>query len=343
MGIDQPFLARRGFIKAVSAFGVGLPFERWWEGFRALGHKPRARRVTPFITSTADFYLVAVDPSFRPVFGPATIDEHWALEISDVDGRVRRLGYGDLLPRATRKIFHTFECIGNGVGGQLIGNAWWSVIPLGELLSENARGAKSARSVMFLGLDDFYSSVSAERAFDAGAFLALEMNGAPLPLAHGFPARVILPDLYGMKQPRWLKRIALQEAARTTSYWEERGWAGEVPVKTMSRLDSRDSLLAGAPGDLTGIAFAGERGIARVEVSLDDGTSWTVCELITPDRPGAWSLWRYEWLKPTAGSDSIKVRATDGQGRLQTASEHDPFPDGASGYDAESVRVVARS
>jgi DMSO/TMAO reductase YedYZ molybdopterin-dependent catalytic subunit len=343
MNGEKPFLTRRGFIQATSALGVGLPFERWWEEFRALGNNPRAKRITPFITPNADFYLVAVDPSFRPGLGPQTVDAHWALEIADVDGRVRRLSYRDLLPRATRKVFHTFECIGNRVGGQLIGNAQWSVIPLGMLLSENARGAKAARSVMFLGLDDFYSSVSAERAFDAHAFLALEMNGAPLPAAHGFPARVILRDLYGMKQPRWLKRIALQETARTTSYWEERGWAGEVPVKTMSRLDRRDSLPAGAPANLTGIAFAGERGISRVEVSLDDGKTWAVCELITPERPGVWSLWRYEWLKPTAGSDPIKVRATDGQGRLQTATEHDPFPDGASGYDAESVRVVAQS
>jgi DMSO/TMAO reductase YedYZ molybdopterin-dependent catalytic subunit len=340
MNGEKPFLTRRGFIQATSALGVGLPLERWWDELHALGHAPRARRITPFITPAADFYLVAVDPSFRPAFGPRSVDGHWALEVADVDGSVRRLGYADLLPRATRKVFRTFECIGNGVGGRLIGNAEWSVIPLAELLSENARGAKAARSVMFRGLDDFFSSVSAERAFDANAFLALEMNGAPLPAAHGFPARVILPDLYGMKQPRWLKRIALQEAAQTTSFWEERGWAGEVPVKTMSRLDRRDSLPAGAPAELAGIAFAGERGIARVEVSLDDGRTWAACELVTPERPGAWSLWRYEWPKPTAGSDAIKVRATDGRGRVQTAIEHGPFPDGASGYDAESVRVT---
>jgi DMSO/TMAO reductase YedYZ molybdopterin-dependent catalytic subunit len=328
--------SRRGFIRVASLAAFGLPLRRWWDQFRAVGMTPRAGRVTPFITPDGQFYLVAVDPSFRPTFGPGTVGPAWALEIRGLDGSVRKLGYDELRARATRKIVYTFECIGNPVGGQLIGNAEWRVIPLKELLGP----AGGAGSVMFNGLDDFYSSVSAARAFDDRAFLALEMNGAPLPAAHGFPARVILPDLYGMKQPRWLKRIALQETAKTGSYWEALGWAGEVPQKTMSRLDPRDTLTAGEPADLTGIAFAGERGISRVEVSLDSGASWLDCELVTPGHAGVWSLWRYHWQRPAAGRYSIQVRATDGRGRRQTATRRGSFPDGASGYDARSVRVL---
>ena len=284
----RPGLDRRGFIRLAAAGGIGLPFTRWWNQFRALGKNPSARRVTPFITPNEQFYLVAVDPSFRPGFGPKTVGAHWALEIEGLDGKVRKLGYDELRARAKRKIVYTFECIGNPVGGQLIGNAEWSVIPLKELLGAPA----GAGSVKFSGLDQFYSAVSSARAFDDHAFVALEMNGAPLPAAHGFPARVILPDLYGMKQPRWLKRIALKESAGSDSYWEMQGWAGEVPVKTMSRLDPRGELPAAQPADLTGIAFAGERGISRVEVSLDGGGSWLECELVTPQHAGVWSLWR---------------------------------------------------
>jgi DMSO/TMAO reductase YedYZ molybdopterin-dependent catalytic subunit len=331
--------SRRGFIRLASLAAFGLPLRRWWDEFRAIGLTPRARRLTPFITPDGQFYLVAVDPSFRPAFGPKTVGSAWALEIRGLDGSVRKLGYDELRARAKRRIVYTFECIGNPVGGQLIGNAEWSVIPLKELLGP----AGSAGSVMFSGLDQFFSSVSAARAFDDHAFLALEMNGAPLPAAHGFPARVILPDLYGMKQPRWLKRIALKASAKTDSYWETQGWAGEVPVKTMSRLDPRGELPAGQPADLTGIAFAGERGISRVEVSLDGGASWVECELTTPGHAGVWSLWRYHWAQPAAGRYEIQVRATDGRGRRQTAVRRDAFPDGASGYDARTLRVAPRN
>ena len=330
-------LSRRNLIRLAAAGGISLPFKRWWDEFRAIGLTPHARRVTPFLTSDKDFYLVALDPSFRPTFGPKTVGSAWALEIEGLDGSVRKLGYDELRARATRKIVYTFECIGNPVGGQLIGNAEWSVIPLKDLLGP----AGGAQSVMFNGLDQFFSSVSAARAFDEHAFLALEMNGAPLPAAHGFPARVILPDLYGMKQPRWLKRIALKATAKTDSYWEEQGWAGEVPVKAMSRLDPRGELPAGQPADLTGIAFAGARGISRVEVSLDGGKSWLECELVTPGHAGVWSLWRYRWARPSAGSYSLQVRTTDGHGKLQTATRQDSYPDGASGYDTQSLRVVS--
>jgi len=335
------FRSRRGFLlQASAAMGLGFPLPRWLEEWRSLGLNPEPARVTPFLTPGGDFYLVAVDPSFRPGFGPREVESRWSLALTGLQGQSRAFGYGELLARATRRIFYTYECIGNPVGGQLIGNAEWHVIPLAELLSEAPGGTGAARSVMFTGLDDFYSSVSAQRAFDGESFLALRMNGAPLPAAHGFPARVILPDLYGMKQPRWLKQIALQPEGETTSFWEKRGWAGEVPVKTTSRLDPRGEPPAGKPLALTGIAFAGRRGVRKVEVSLDDGRTWADCELLTPLRAGVWSLWRYEWRDPTAGSVTLQVRATDGTGQTQTAQRSDAYPDGATGYDRESTSIA---
>lgn len=337
--MDEPgsgYLSRRGFLQVASAW----PFVRWFEEWRALGMEPKPKEVTPFITPNKDFYLVAVDPGFRPAFDEKTVETGWALELIDDRGTTRAFRYSELVKRATRKIDYTFECIGNGVGGQLIGNAQWHVIPLRELLAEVPGGTAADRSVMFTGLDDFYSSVSAARALDDYAFLAVRMNGETLPAAHGFPVRVILPDLYGMKQPRWLRRIALQRTQQTTSYWEERGWAGEVPVKTMSRLDPRDEIAAGVPAEITGIAFAGQRGISRVEISLDGGSNWVACELLTPRRPGVWSLWRYQWDRPTTGRYTLEVRAIDGTGRIQTAQRQDAWPNGASGYDREAAQVL---
>jgi DMSO/TMAO reductase YedYZ molybdopterin-dependent catalytic subunit len=333
------FVSRRGFIQVAAVLALEMPFARWFEQWKALGYRPEAAKVTPFITPNDDFYLVAVEPSFRPSFGPGNIDSNWSLKLGGVDGNSRSFSYHELLPRAQRKVYYTFECIGNDVGGQLIGNAQWHVIPLKELLSQTPGGTQGAQSVMFRGLDDFYSSVSAQRALDDHTFLALRMNGVPLPAAHGFPARVLLPDLYGMKQPRWLRSLSLQRTSETTSFWEKRGWAGAVPVKTMSRLDPRDEMAAQA-ATLSGTAFAGQRGIRRVEVSLDDGKTWVDCELTTPERPGVWSTWRYRWPHPTAGRYTVQVRATDGTGTLQTARRQDSFPDGASGYDSLPLRIV---
>ncbi|MGI9190052.1 MAG: molybdopterin-dependent oxidoreductase [Longimicrobiaceae bacterium] len=336
----QGFLTRRGFVAvaASSALGALLANCSSPEG-DALGFTPDAKRTTPFITPNGDFYLVAVDPSFRPAVTRQDVASKWALELVGLNKQGTRIGYDDLDARAKATTTYTFECIGNPVGGQLIGNAEWRVLPLREILERAPGGAGGVRAVMFRGLDDFYSSVSAERAMDEQAFLALGMNGVPLPAGHGFPARVILPNLYGMKQPRWLKSIELLADADTTSYWEERGWAGEVPVKTMSRLDPRGEVPGGEPVELTGIAFAGARGIRAVEVSLDDGGSWVPCELVTPTRPGVWSLWKYAWQQPTPGGHQIRVRATDGSGQVQTAEEQGTSPDGASGYDEMMLRL----
>jgi hypothetical protein len=108
----------------------------------------------------------------------------------------------------------------------------------------------------------------------------------------------------------------------------------------MSRLDPREQIAAGKPADVTGIAFAGQRGISRVEISLDGGQNWVACELLTPRRPGVWSQWRYQWDRPTTGRYTLEVRAIDGAGQMQTAQRQDPWPNGASGYDREAAQVL---
>lgn len=333
------FLSRRGFIRltAASLLAAQLPA---CEESSTVGHRPRGHTRTSYITPNDDFYMVAVDTSFRPVVTVNNVNDDWSLPVRDMNNEVAlRLGYDDLVNRANRIVPYTFECIGNPVGGQLIGNAQWHVLPLKTLINKASHGSRNVKAVMFEGLDDFYSSVSVERVMDDYAFLAVKMNNEPLPPAHGFPARIILPDLYGMKQPRWLRSITLLEDADTTSYWEKRGWAGEVPVKTMSRIDPYRPVSAKESAEITGIAFAGSRGIKKVEVSLDGGNNWRPCELIHGAQPQIWSLWRYEWMSPTTGKYQVKVRAVDGNGVLQTSRETGRFPNGATGYDTESIIV----
>lgn len=336
----QGFLSRRGFIQVMAAGAAMAALANCSKEHQALGFRPERQRQTTFITLNEEFYLVAVDPSYRPPLNPTTVQDNWRLELVGLDGNTHHAAYAELDEQASRVIPYTFECIGNPIGGRLIGNANWHVVPLKEYL-KRAGLSTEVKSVMFEGLDDFYSSVSIERASDDYAFIALKMNGAPLPAGHGFPARVILPDLYGMKQPRWLRRITLLADTDTTSYWERRGWAGEIPIKTFSRLDPMPGLAAGETGRLTGTAFAGARGIREVEVSLDDGQTWQACRLETPSQPHVWSLWSYQWEKPPSGRHTIQVRATDNTGRLQTAERTRSYPDGASGYHSEAIDIVA--
>jgi DMSO/TMAO reductase YedYZ molybdopterin-dependent catalytic subunit len=333
------YLSRRGFIKVIGA-GVGwLLLSRCTPEQRALGYQPGKTHITPFITPNEDFYLVAVDPSFRPSFGVQEANTRWSLTIEGPGGRSKQLSYAELTGSAQTEFLYTFECIGNPVGGTLIGNARWTGVPLKKILRESGLMSPGIRSVMFHSLDDFYSSISRERVLDDYSFLAVRMNGEPLPPSHGFPARTILPDLYGMKQPRWLSRIVLQESGETTSYWENRGWAGEVPVKTTSRLDPAADLTAGQSTSLTGIAFAGVRGVRSVQVSLDGGDSWSSCRLVRGGDPNAWALWRFQWSEPAEGKRSLLVRAVDGNGAEQTAEVTGTFPNGAGGYDGEQVTV----
>ncbi len=339
---SEGFLSRRGFVQVFAA-SAGALLLNGCARLRsyippAIGHHPPLRSVTPFVTPNEDFFMVAIDPSFRPSFGLETVVDQWELELAGPGG-TRPIGYPELSERARRSVHYTFECIGNPVGGRLIGNALWRVVPLRELLATAPGGLAGMRTVRFEGLDGFFSSVSVERATDDYAFIAVGMNGVPLPAEHGFPARVILPDLYGKKQPRWLSRIVLQETAETTSYWEQRFWKGGVPVKTTARIDPRPPLPAARPAELTGMAFAGARGVQQVEISLDGGERWVQCEMVTPQQPNVWSLWRYTWPTPTAGRHTLVVRATDGTGAPQIARRQGLWHSGATGYHRLPLQI----
>jgi hypothetical protein len=166
------------------------------------------------------------------------------------------------------------------------------------------------------------------------------MNGAPLTDKHGFPARLIVPGKYGIKNGKWLREIELVNGFR--GYWQQRGWTNVGNIKTMSAIERpRDrAVLEGDVHEIGGVAFAGPRGISRVEISTDGGDSWRDADELLQPGPLSWTIWRVFWEPPSSGAYRLVVRATDGEGSIQTEEKADPVPDGASGYHRIVVGIA---
>ncbi|MCA1648373.1 MAG: molybdopterin-dependent oxidoreductase, partial [Chloroflexi bacterium] len=167
-----------------------------------------------------------------------------------------------------------------------------------------------------------------------------EMNGAPLKSEHGFPARLLIPGIYGMKNVKWLSRINIS-ASDFHGFWQSQGWDDAAPYQTMSRIDAPRGRESYSPGMLAvgGVAFAGDRGIQSVEVSADQGQTWQPAQVKAGLSPNSWQLWRTD-LQVDRSTREIRVRATDGLGRPQTRASAPPFPSGATGYDHVTIGVA---
>lgn len=230
--------------------------------------------------------------------------------------------------------YATLACISNEVGGDLIGNALWRGVRLKDLL-ERAALKEGTVDIALKASDDYTDSIPLDRAMNESTILVYEMNGEPLAPAHGFPLRLIVPGIYGMKNVKWITRI---EAVNydLKGYWQRRGWNDRAEYKTMSRIDAPDSAVSGDT-TIAGIAFAGDRGISKVEVSTDGGKSWEEAEIKPPLSPITWALWHKRWAPGNPGKHKIVVRATDGSGTTQTAQYAPPAPDGSSGYHSKII------
>ena len=279
------------------------------------------------VTPNEKFYTISIS-LFDPTINPKT----WKLALHGLVEQPLQLSLDELRALPAHEAYVTFACISNEIGGKLIGNARWKGVPLRTLL-EMARFKPEARKVVLRSDDGYSTGIPLERCLQPQTFLAYEMNGQELPNSHGFPLRAVIPGYYGMKQPKWLTEIEVV-ADDYQGYWEERGWADEAVVKTLSRIDvpahRAQVPVSGAP--IGGIAFAGDRGIRQVEFSLDGGKTWQEATLKPALSPYTWTLWAAELALPNSGEYLLAVRATDGQGIVQDERVSEPLPDGVSGY-----------
>jgi DMSO/TMAO reductase YedYZ molybdopterin-dependent catalytic subunit len=286
------------------------------------------------VTPTADFYTVS-----KNFIDPAVAVSGWRLKIDGLVDRPMELTYDELTALPASEGYYTLMCISNEIGGDLWGNARWRGVKLKYLLEQAGVHADGVKAV-FSAADDYKDSVKLEAALHPDALLAWEMNGAPLKNEHGFPARLLIPGIYGMKNVKWLTGITIV-ADDFHGFWQSQGWDDAAPYPTESRIDAPGGRATLAPGTLAvgGVAFAGNRGIQSVEISTDQGQTWLSAQVKPGLSGNSWQLWRTD-VQVDRATKEIRVRATDGQGRPQTREAAPPFPSGATGYHSITIAVA---
>lgn len=291
----------------------------------------------PYLTPIADFYRIDTALSI-----PNVDVSTWKLAIKGMVDKPLTLTYADLLKRPMIERVITISCVSNEVGGDLIGNAKWLGVPLADLLKE-AGVHPDASQVASRSVDGWTCGFPTKLALDGrDAMIAVAMNGEPLNAKHGFPARIIVPGIYGyVSATKWVSEINLTTLEAFDGYWVPRGWAKEAPIKTQSRINvpRRGTPLKAGKTPIAGVAWAMHRGIKSVEVQIDNG-EWLKANLADEPTVDAWRQWWVEW-DATPGRHKIQVRATDATGTTQTADVASPDPDGATGWHNVTVNVDA--
>ncbi len=292
--------------------------------------------LTPIVVPNDEFYRIDT-----ALVVPRPDPESWRLKITGLVDREVEFSLDDLVQRPLYEQYVTISCVSNEVGGDLVGNAKWTGVRLVDLLEE-AGVQPSAEQLVGRSVDGWTAGFPVELAFDGrDPLLAIGMNGEPLPPRHGFPARLIVPGLYGyVSATKWIEEIELTTWDGFDGYWIPRGWAKEAPIKTQSRIDHprNGQRVSAQPVVLAGVAWAPTKGIDKVEVQLDDG-DWVECELTAPLSDTAWVQWKVE-IAAQSGAHEARVRATDGSGETQTAARSRPAPDGATGHHTISFDVA---
>lgn len=353
--------SRRGFLQGAVALGAVAAAAA--AGGRVLLERARivaANRTHVVLPSPAEVAATVpaeatVDaPGINPVVTPndvfyridtALVIPHvdlaeWGLRITGMVERPYELSFNELLRLPMVERYITICCVSNEVGGDLIGNAKWLGVPLRTVL-EHAGVKRGATQIVGRSVDGFTVGFPTELAFDGReALVAVGMNGEPLPFEHGFPTRIVVAGVYGyVSATKWLSEIELTTLEAFDAYWIPRGWAKQAPIKTQSRIDvpARLTVPAGRQ-PVAGVAWAQNRGIAKVEVQIDDAP-WAEARLARAISKDTWVQWVYDWdARP--GEHTLRVRATDATGQTQTAFEAPPPPDGATGYHTRNVRVA---
>ncbi|WP_330228710.1 molybdopterin-dependent oxidoreductase [Nocardia sp. NBC_00508] len=301
----------------------------------APGADLRVPGLTPYLTSNDDFYRIDT-----ALIVPQVSKDDWSLRIHGMVDREIWLGWADFAHRPVEERLITLACVSNPVGGDLIGNARWLGYRLDQLLAE-AGPHPDADMVLSHSTDGWTAGTPLAVLTDGrDALLAVGMNGEPLPVQHGYPARLVVPGLYGyVSATKWVTELEVTRFDRATAYWTRRGWSALGPIKTGTRIDTPRGSKRLTPGrvPIAGVAWAQHRGIRAVEVQIDDGP-WQQTRLSDEQSIDTWRQWIFDWDAP-AGPHTIRARAIDGTGETQTAEHRDVIPDGATGHPSITVRV----
>jgi len=307
------------------------------------------------ITPTELFYRIDKNPIVPVIMASA-----WKLTVKGLVAKPLEMKYTELRNMSSIEEFATLECVSNKLDGDLISTAVWKGVRLKDILGK-AQIMPQAKYIVFRCYDGYDVGIPIERGLSEGTILAYDMNGSSLTSEHGYPLRAIVPGLYGMMNPKWITEIELVDAIYE-GYWQRKGWANNAKYNTHSfiaipgnadvgkrfiNVASASSAIAPPSPSSTssssevipiaGMAFAGDRGIARVEVSTDGGTTWKDARLKDALSPYTWVLWTVN--APRTGNNHYKIiaRATDKTGKVQTSEIADPFPNGATGYPIINV------
>jgi len=292
--------------------------------------------LSPEITLNDQFYIVSKNLTADP-----TVDGNsWRLT---VDGQVDNpftLTYQELLGQPMKQQYESLMCISNEVGGQYMSNALWEGIPLMDLL-QRAGVKAGATKIVLHAYDEYTDSIHLTKALEPTTLLAVRMNSTTLPQEHGFPARMLVPGIYGMKHCKWVTRIEVVNYD-FQGYWQQRGWSDPAPVRLTARIDTPldgSTVTANRTTYIAGVAFSGNKGISEVDVSTDSAQSWQRATLKQPLSGLTWVLWELAWQPPQAGTYIMTARAIDLEGNVQNPTEEPPLPNGSSGYHSITLNV----
>jgi DMSO/TMAO reductase YedYZ molybdopterin-dependent catalytic subunit len=292
--------------------------------------------ISSFTTSNASFYRVDT-----ALMLPQVAPDQWRLRVHGMVAKELDLTFADLLQRPLTEADITIACVSNQVGGPYVGNARWLGASLAALLRD-AGVKRGADQILSTSSDGWTCGTPVETVLDGrNALIAVGMNGQPLPVAHGFPARMVVPGLYGyVSATKWLVDIELTTFAAQHSYWVQRGYTAQAPIKTESRIDVPKPLQQIKAGRtaVAGVAWAPHRGIDRVQVRADSG-AWSDATLAEVPGIDTWRQWMWSW-DATPGLHQLEVRATDGTGATQPSQRVPIFPNGATGWDSVTVTVT---
>ncbi len=354
-----PDPARRSFLLRTGAVGIGAlavgvfgrsALESGRSAPAPLSPLPRPQDVVPPLAAGAD--LSATTPGLTPLVVPNAdfyrIDTAllvpsldiatWRLRIHGLVERETTLRWDQLLAMPQFEQYCTIACVSNEVGGHLVGNAKWTGVRLRDVL-DLAIPATQASQLVGRSVDGWTAGMPMEWVMDPDRepMIAIQMNDEPLPRAHGYPARLIVPGLFGyVSATKWLTELELTTWESFDAYWVPLGWAKEGPILTQSRIDTPRGNVTAGRIPVAGVAWAPDRGISRVEVGIDG--EWRDAELSAPISAATWVQWLYPW-DAAKGSHDISVRATDGSGVLQEEIRSRPAPDGARGWHTITVSV----